>query len=84
VTQATIERIGVLKEAIAIEKAGGDWSLKHVLAVLGCSKSTLYRNKWLMSKKIDLPGGPAWHPSDIRFFQAQRQGIMRPSRKKAS
>jgi hypothetical protein len=77
VTQATIERIGVLKEAIAIEKAGGDWSVRHVIAVLGCHRSRLYRNTWLMSKKIKQPGGPVWHARDIRLFQALQTGQRR-------
>lgn len=73
-SSAVARRIELIEEATALEKAGGEWRLRHLLAIFGCHKSSLYRNKWLMSKKIDQPGGPAWRPRDVRLYQANNTG----------
>jgi hypothetical protein len=46
----------LLEEAKAIEAAGGDWAVRHVCAVLGCHRATLYRTPWLMARMIHGPG----------------------------
>jgi hypothetical protein len=76
-TPATLSRISVLEDALAIEQAGGDWSLRHLLAVLGCSRATLYRNARLMDIRIDQVGGAVWPPSGVRLYQASRIGAKR-------
>jgi hypothetical protein len=76
-TKATIARVDLIREATALEKAGGEWKLRHVLAVLDCHKATLYRNRWLMSRAIRQPGGVAFKPADIRLYQANNTGVAR-------
>jgi len=76
-TKATIDRIALIQEATAIEKAGGEWKIRHVLAVLDCHKATLYRNRWLMARAIRQPGGVVFKPSDIRLYQANNTGAAR-------
>lgn len=76
-TDATISRVALLAEATAIEQAGGEWKLRHVLAVLGCHKATLYRDRWLMARAIRQPGGLTFRPSDIRLYQANHTGAAR-------
>lgn len=75
-TAATLSRVSLIEEATAIEKAGGDWSVLHVLAVLDCHKATLYRNHWLMARSFRQPGGTAFHPSDVRLYQANNSGMV--------
>jgi hypothetical protein len=77
VTRATIDRLAILEEALALEAKGGDWAVRHILAVLDCHRSTLYRNRWLMSRAIRQPGGIAFHPSDVRLMQANNTGAAR-------
>lgn len=72
--QGSVTRIDIVAEATALEKAGGDWSLRHTCAMLGCSRASLYRNPWLMSKRIQQPGGFVWHPRDVRLYQALQTG----------
>ena len=78
-TDATISRVDLVTEAIALERAGGDWKVRHVLAILGCHKSTLYSPKyrWIMARAIRQPGGLAFRPSDIRLYQANHTGDAR-------
>jgi hypothetical protein len=76
-TRATIARVDLIREATALEKAGGEWKLRHVLAVLDCHKATLYRNRWLMARAIRQPGGVAFKPTDIRLYQANNTGDAR-------
>lgn len=71
----TIARVELLEEAKALETAGGTWDVRHVCAVLGCHRATLYRTPWLLQRMIHGPGAKkAFHPSDIRLFQQQRTG----------
>ena len=78
-TERTIDRVALVEEATALEKAGGDWKLRHVLAVLGCHKATLYRPayRWLMARAIRQPGGLTFRPADIRLYQAMHTGAAR-------
>jgi hypothetical protein len=75
--EATIERARLIAEATELERVGGEWKLRHVLAVLGCHKATLYRNRWLMSRAIHQPGGIVFRPTDIRLYQANHTGRAR-------
>lgn len=63
-------RIRVLEEAQAIERAGGEWDARHVAAVLGCSRSTVYDTPWLLQISVRAGGrGRRWRPKDIRERQ---------------
>lgn len=74
-SETTIARLELLQEATALEAAGGDWAIRHVCAVLGCHRATLYRTPWLLHRMIHGPGAKkTFHPSDIRLFQQQRTG----------
>lgn len=46
-TAKTIGRIALAQEAAAIEAAGGEWKVQHVMAVLDCARSTVYDTPWL-------------------------------------
>lgn len=71
----TIERVALLREATALEQAGGTWNVRHVCAVLDCHRATLYRSRWLMSRMIHGPGArKTFHPSDIRLYQQNHMG----------
>lgn len=76
-TEQTIDRVALVEEATALERAGGDWKVRHVLAVLGCHKASLYRNRWLMARAIRQPGGLAFRPADVRLYQANHTGTAR-------
>jgi predicted DNA-binding transcriptional regulator AlpA len=65
------ERIAIAEEAARLEAAGADWEVKHVAAVLGCSRSTIYDTYWLT--KIARRVGRSrvrWNPREVR--EAQR------------
>lgn len=70
----TIERVAVLREATAIEQAGGDWRIRHVCAVLDCHRSSLYRDPWLKARMIHGPGGVTIPPKDVRLYQQLHTG----------
>lgn len=74
-TDAIVARVEMVEEATALEKAGGEWHVPHVLAVLGCHISTLYRNAWLMERSVKQPGGVVFNPKDVRLFQANNRGL---------
>lgn len=70
------ERIALLEEAVALEKAGATWTLRHVAAVTGWSERFL--------RASDLPKsheeghgatGKArivYEPADVRTWQRKR------------
>lgn len=68
------ERLALVAEAMELERVGGEWHVRHVLAVLDCHKATLYRNRWLMSRAIHQPGGVVFRPTDVRLMQANNTG----------
>ena len=76
-TNATLSRVALVEEAVALERAGGEWKVRHVLAILGCHKATLYRDRWLMARAIRQPGGLAFRPADVRLYQANNTGAAR-------
>lgn len=61
----------VLREALAIESAGGDWKMKHVQAVLNCARSTVYQTPYLtkLRKRVG-KRGVRWTPREVRSYQA--------------
>lgn len=66
------ERTRLAEEAARLEAAGADWSVKHVAAVLGCARSTIYDTFWLM--KISRRVGRTrlrWNPRELRAAQAK-------------
>jgi hypothetical protein len=66
-TERTIDRVELLAEALEIEKAGGQWKVPHVMAVLDCARSTIYNTPWLLRtcKRIG-KRGRRWVPADVR------------------
>jgi hypothetical protein len=42
------QRMETLREASAIELSGGEWKLRHVVAVLERARSTVYNTPWLL------------------------------------
>ncbi len=65
------ERTQLAEEAARLEAAGADWNVKHVAAVLGCSRSTIYDTYWLI--KIAHRVGRTqlrWNPRELRAAQA--------------
>lgn len=66
----TSTRLELLKDAAALEAAGGQWSALHVAAVLGMARKTVYDTPWL--RKIALPlgnGRHSWDPATVRKQQ---------------
>lgn len=65
------ERTRLAEEAAKLETAGADWSVKHVVAVLGCARSTVYDTYWLMkvSRRVGR-GSLRWNPRELRAAQA--------------
>jgi hypothetical protein len=80
VDEKLAERLRWITAATELERAGGDWTVRHVLAVLGCHKATLYRNNWLMGRAIHQPGGVVFRPADVRLLQANNTGLARRRR----
>ncbi len=65
------DRLKILEEATALEAAGGDWNMRHVAAVLNCSRPTIYNTYWLMriSRRVG-KRGRRWTPREVRAAQA--------------
>lgn len=65
------DRLTVLTEATAIERAGGDWEAKHLVAVLGCAERTVYNTPWLrrIRRRIGTRGW-RWNPAEVRTQQS--------------
>ncbi|HWH50199.1 MAG TPA: hypothetical protein VN651_01550 [Gemmatimonadaceae bacterium] len=69
------ERVRIATEATALEAAGADWSLRHVVAVFGCATSTIYSTPWMMSaSRIVGKSGRRWNPKELRNAQAIASG----------
>jgi predicted DNA-binding transcriptional regulator AlpA len=65
------ERLQVAAEATRLEAAGADWEAKHVAAVLGCARATVYDTYWLKRISRRVGGrGRRWTPSEVRAAQA--------------
>lgn len=84
------ERVQLLEEAGALERAGGTWRIRHVMAVLDVARSSVYRSRWLMQRRIKRGqgkrAGNGWHPRDVRLFQAMQSGkdpLQRPQLRRA-
>lgn len=71
----TIDRVALLEGAMAIEAAGGDWTVSELAAVLGCSRRTVYETPWLMriSRRVG-KRGRRWNPKEVRTAQAIASG----------
>jgi hypothetical protein len=59
-TERTIDRVELLAEALEIEKAGGQWKVPHVMAVLDSLSARRSREKelWARStsaRRVDAP-----------------------------
>lgn len=78
---ATIDRAAIAEEAARLEAAGADWKVKHVTAVLGCARSTVYDTPWLMriSRRVG-KNGRRWNPKEVRNAQAIASGHVTLSR----
>lgn len=66
----TDARLEILKDATAIEAAGGQWNALHVGAVLGMARKSVYDTPWL--RRIALPLGNgrfSWDPATVRKQQ---------------
>lgn len=63
----SINTDAIRAEARKLERDGGEWKLRHVMAVLGCAKSTVYNTPWLL--RIAKPVGKRglrWDPAEVR------------------
>jgi hypothetical protein len=65
------ERVALLEEAAAIERAGGDWRLRHAAVVAGYSESFLRRSDCPRHYDIDTKT-PFLKPSEVREWKANR------------
>lgn len=66
----TVDRVEILKDAAAIEAAGGQWNAHHVAALLGIARKTVYDIAWL--RRIAKPSGNgrhSWIPAEVRRQQ---------------
>lgn len=63
---AILSRVALVKEAIALEAAGGDWEPMHAAAVLGVSRSTLYKIPYIMRRASHPTGRGRGKPVRIR------------------
>jgi hypothetical protein len=66
----TDARLELLKDATAIEAAGGQWTALHVGAILGLARKTVYDTAWL--RRIAKPAGNGtwrWDPAQVRRQQ---------------
>jgi hypothetical protein len=77
-TLTITDRIALLEEARALEQAGGTWRVRHVMAVLDCSRASVYRCTWIMKRRIKRgekrKSHIGFHPSDVRLYQAMQSG----------
>lgn len=78
-TKATIDRVAILEEAQAIEKAGGDWDVVQAATVLGVARSTLYTIPFIMRRAVYPLGKGKGRPvrippAVVRLHQAQNTG----------
>lgn len=65
----TEQRIALAEEATRLEAAGADWESKHVAAVLGCGRSTIYDTRWLMQCSRRVGVKRHWIPRELRAAQ---------------
>lgn len=68
------ERLKLLREAIEIERAGGDWTMKQAAAVLGVHLTTLYDIPFLTERVVRVRRRVYLRPADVRLYQAINTG----------
>jgi hypothetical protein len=65
-----------LRTALAIEAAGGDWSVPQAAAVLGVSRRTFYRLPYFRQRLLrPSPNRVTVRPADVRLYQALNSGV---------
>lgn len=69
------ERIRFLEEFARLETVNGTCRVEHAMAVLDCSRSTVYANRKLMARRVKRGGrGIGFKPADVRAAQQLRGG----------
>jgi hypothetical protein len=73
--EKTIDRIKLIEQATAIEAAGGDWNVRHVMAVLDCARSTVYETPFLVKIRRRVGRRSVrWNPKEVRAYQVIASG----------
>jgi predicted DNA-binding transcriptional regulator AlpA len=75
---ATIDRVAIARDATEIEAAGGEWTVRHVMAILGIARSTVYDTAWLIARARRIgKRGLRWNPADVRNARHARPQSIR-------